>query len=605
MDSIVPEIKSRLNIVDVVGSYLRLTKSGTHWKACCPFHNEKSPSFMVNEERQMFHCFGCGKGGDMFSFVQEMEGIDFREALKLLADRAGVEVPEYRRTGILTQDGTERPDRSREILELSTKFFEKQLREGEGNKMALPYLRKRGISDESLAAFRVGYSLAGWRHLHDFLVSRGYDPIELEEVGLVIAKDGRTGHYDRFRDRIVFPITDIVGRVIGYSARVSPGSDESQAKYINTPETPLYHKSRAIYGIFQAKQAIKEAGETVLVEGQMDVIACHQAGIGNTVAASGTALTGEHLDILKRYGNGIRLFFDMDGAGREAAWKGSLLALGKEMSVSIVVLTEGKDAADAALGDADGLRLAIRSAIPAPEYFLNRFIDRYDISLPDGKKRAVSDFAPMLSAMNSDIDRNYWRQQLSSRLRVEERALIGVLRQADEDRMREAGRARSESGANTNFNGSVGASFSRRSDTVRDSIIGLLLSEEGLLKEIELPDAIREYLSRDRIFTAIVSHGGVSVMDSFTDEELKRRAASLLFEADRFVSEEKGYDFELRERRKGIFTELVAQLASELRKEELMAIAADIETAKRSGDKKKEQELLGRLSGMTSRNVGN
>ncbi|NTW13823.1 MAG: DNA primase [Candidatus Moranbacteria bacterium] len=598
MDSIVPEVKSRLNIVDVVGSYLRLTKSGTHWKACCPFHNEKSPSFMVNEERQMFHCFGCGKGGDMFSFVQEIEGIDFREALKLLADRAGVEVPEHRRTGILTQDGVERPDRGREILELTTKFFEKQLREGEGSKTALPYLRKRGISDESLATFRVGYSLPGWRHLNDFLVSRGYDPDELEEVGLVIAKDGRAGYYDRFRDRITFPITDIVGRIIGYSARVAPGSDESQAKYINTPETPLYHKSRAIYGIFQAKQAIKEVGETILVEGQMDVIACHQAGIRNTVAASGTALTGEHLDILKRYGNGIRLFFDMDGAGQEAAWKGTLLALGKEMSVSIVVLTEGKDAADAALENPEALRVAIRNAVPAPEFFLNRFADRYDISLPEGKKMVASDFAPLLSAMNSDIDRNYWRQQLSSRLRVEERALIGVLRRSDEDRARDFGRTRVEAKEDVR---AVGASFSRRSDTVRDSIIGLLLSEANLLKDIRLPEAVREYLSLDPIYTAIVAKGGVSVTDSFSDEAMKRRAAGLLFEADKFVSEEKGYDFELRERRKGVFAELVSQLVSELRKEQLTTLAADIEEAKRNGDKKKEQELLGRLSGMTSK----
>ncbi|MEI6649807.1 MAG: DNA primase [Candidatus Moraniibacteriota bacterium] len=601
MDSIVPEIKSKLNIVDVVGGYLRLTKSGAHWKACCPFHNEKSPSFMVNEERQMFHCFGCGKGGDMFSFVMEMESIDFREALKLLAERAGVDVPTTRRSNTLTQDGIERPDRSREILELSTKFFEKQLWEGEGAKSALPYLRKRGITDESLKTFRVGYSLPGWRHLHDFLVSRGYDAIELEEVGLVIAKDGRTGHYDRFRDRIMFPITDIVGRVIGYSARVAPGGDESQAKYINTPETALYHKSRAIYGVFQAKQKIKEAGVTVLVEGQMDVIACHQAGIGNVVAASGTALTGEHLDILKRYGNGIRLFFDMDGAGQEAAWKGAQLALGKEMSVSIVVLSEGKDAAEAALGNVKALRSAIADAVPAPDYFLTRFLARRDSTLPEGKRQVVADYAPMIAAMSSEIDRDYWRRTLAERLRVEERTLIGVLRQADADRERDA--RRNTQGVSENARPvATGLSFSKRSETVRDGILGLLLSESTLLDESVFPETVREYLTRDGLYRIIVANPGTSVMDMLPDEDMKRRAAGLLFQADRFTDDEKGYDFEQKERRKGVFVEFVSQLQTELRKEALSTLASDIEDAKRANDRKREQELLATLRSMTAEN---
>lgn len=595
-DSIVPEVKSRLNIVDVVGSYVRLTKSGAHWKACCPFHNEKTPSFMVNEERQMFHCFGCGKGGDVFSFVEEIEGIGFREALELLAEKAGVEVPAFNKAASRSPGETDRPDRSREILELSTKFFEKQLWEGPGAKKALPYLRKRGLSEESIRSFRVGYAPDGWRYLHDFLLSRGYEPSELEAVGLVIAKEGRDGHYDRFRDRITFPITDVVGRVIGYSARVAPGGDENQAKYINTPETALYHKGRAIYGVSFAKQAIKDAGTTVLVEGQMDVIACHQAEIRNVVAASGTALTEDHLDILKRYGNGIQLFFDMDAAGQEAAWRSALLGLGKGMSVSVVSIPSGKDAADAALEDADALRKSIATAIPAPEHFLKRFLGKYDVSGPEGKKAVAEAFVPLLLAMESDIDRDFWKRELSSRIGVEDRAVLSVLRGEEDRRNRESAYGSRTAEPETPR---PGGSFSRRSETVRDRMIGFLLLDPELISREPMPDTVREYLSSDPLFVAVSADAGGAVMDGLSDEMSKRRAASLLFEAERFVGTGEGYDFERKEERTRAFADLLTQLSAELRKEEISSLAAAIEAARKSGDRGLEKELLTRLSERT------
>lgn len=592
-DSIVPEVKARLSIVDVVGSYVRLTKSGAHWKACCPFHNEKTPSFMVNEDRQMFHCFGCGKGGDMFTFVEEIEGIGFREALELLAERAGVEVPKYRKGDALRPGEAERPDRSREILELATKFYEKQLWDGVGTKRVLPYLGKRGISDESLRTFRVGYAPEGWRHVHDFLLSRGYEASELESVGLVIAKEGRSGHYDRFRDRIMFPITDVVGRVIGYSARVAPGGDEASAKYINTPETPLYHKGRAIYGIFQAKQAIKEADMTVLVEGQMDVIACHQAGIRNVVAASGTALTGDHLDILKRYASSVRMFFDMDGAGQEAAWRGTLLSLGKELSVSVVSIPSGKDAADLAVGDVDALRRAIADAVSAPKHFLERFLSGHDVSTPEGKKAVVSSYAPLLLSMESEIDRDFWIRELSSRAGVSENSVRAALRKVSDSRDRESSYAPEVPAEEEKR---PLRPFSKRSEAVRDRILGFLLLDRDLLPREGGNPVIREFLAADRLFPAIFSGDADSVMDRLPDEEGKRRAAELLFQAERFPEAADGYDFEAKEERKKAFSDLLAQLGEELRKDEIASLASAIDEAKRSGDKSKEKDLLSRLN---------
>ncbi|NTW46401.1 MAG: DNA primase [Candidatus Moranbacteria bacterium] len=589
-DSVVPEIKARLNIVDVVGSYVRLTKAGAYWKACCPFHNEKTPSFTVNEERQAFHCFGCGKGGDILSFVEEMEGVEFREALKLLAERAGVEVPKYRRNDPLSPERAEEPDRTREILELSTKFFEKQLWEGEGAKRALPYLRKRGLSDETIRTFRLGYSLAGWRHLHDFLLSRGYRADELERAGLVIAKEGRSGHYDRFRDRIMFPISDVVGRVIGYSARVTPGGDESQAKYINTPETPVYHKGRVLYGLPLAKQAIKEAGATILVEGQMDVIACHQAGMRNTVAASGTALTGEQLDVLKRYGREIRLFFDMDGAGQAAAWKSALLAFGKEMSVSVVLLPEGKDAADAALGDVEGLRSAVNRPVQAARYFLDRLVGTNGVSTPEGKRAVVEGYAPLLSAMMNGIDRDFWRKELSEAVGIEERILSMSLPRAESSSGREASTGTVSRGSDQTYR--------TRSEVLRDRIAGLLLFEPALRSKESLSGALPDILSSDPLFLVIRSAGkDGDPLSERSDEALKRRAAKLLFDAEETMrggDEESGSE-DRRARAEQILNELLGQLSAESRREELQALAKAVDEARTAGDRTLEKKLLADL----------
>ena len=596
MDSIVPEIKSKLNIVDVVGSYLRLTKAGAYWKACYPFHNEKTPSFTVNEERQAFHCFGCGKGGDIFSFIEEIEGIEFREALKLLAERAGIEVPAYRKSSVFEQDGVELPDRTKEILELSTKFFEKQLWEGEGAKSALPYLRKRGLSDESIHTFRIGYSLPGWRHMHDFLVSRGYRPEELERAGLVIAKEGRSDHYDRFRDRIMFPISDVVGRIIGYSARVAPGSDETQAKYINTPETPVYHKGRVLYGLYQAKQAIKNEGVSVLVEGQMDVIACHQAGIVNVIAASGTALTGEQLDILKRYGREIRLFFDMDGAGQTAAWKSALLALGKELSVSVVLLPEGKDAADAALEDAEALRGAVIAAVPVAKYFLDKAVSSNDVSMPDGKRTVAEGYAPLLVAMTNRIDRDYWRRELADAIGVEERSLLSSLQAAETE-----ARANSSETVNSPTVSSGNRMFRTRTDILRDRILGLLLLDPNLRSDERLKESVGETLSKDPLYS-IIHDSSVSDPFSMTDdEETKRRVAGLLFDTEGlFAGDTKEED--TASRKESVFSEMIIQLKEESKKEELQGIVKAVGVARAAGDRALEKELLGRFTELSKEN---
>ncbi|HLN18572.1 MAG TPA: CHC2 zinc finger domain-containing protein, partial [Patescibacteria group bacterium] len=272
MNSDLEEIKSRLNIIDVLGEYIRLEKAGSNYRALCPFHNEKSPSFMVSEERQMWKCFGCQKGGDIFSFVMEIEGLEFRDALKQLAEKAGIKLAGYDPKKI------EVKNRTLEILELVTKWYEYQLWKGPGKIKILKYLRERGLNDETIKEFRLGYAPKGWRNILTFLLSRGFKADEIKKTGLLVEKKDtqisnsqfpisnkipnlnsqNTKYYDRFRERIMFPISDYSGKVVGYSARVAPGGDESQAKYVNTPETEVYHKSNILYGLDKAKSNIKE-----------------------------------------------------------------------------------------------------------------------------------------------------------------------------------------------------------------------------------------------------------------------------------------------------------------------------------------------------------
>jgi DNA primase len=390
----------------------------------------------------------------------------------------------------------------------------------------------------------------------------------------------------------MFPISDIVGRVIGYSARVAPGGDESQAKYINTPETPVYHKSRVLYGLYQAKQTVKDRGFSVLVEGQMDVIACHQAGIGNTIAASGTALTAEQLDILKRYGKEIRLFFDMDGAGQAAAWKSAMLAFEKELETAIISLPRGKDAADAALEDADVLRRAIATPKPAAKYFLEKLVSGNDPRTASGKRAIAEGYAPLLLSMKNPIDRGFWQKELADAISVKEKTISGVL----QDVSLKARDFSHNSVENREASQSeVRQAFIRRADTLRDRLLGLALLSREAFRRAVLPDVAGAFLREDPVFSLIQDSGVEDPMSIVSDETTKRRLSELLFLAER-LSEGANDESTAAEREERLISDLVADLFSELRKEERTEIARHLEEARQSGDKDRERTLMERFS---------
>lgn len=619
MNSEVEDIKSRLPIREVIGGYIQLTKAGTSWKGLCPFHHEKSPSFIVNEERLSWHCFGCGKGGDVFSFVMEIDGLSFPEALALLAERAGVSlvrrVPSTQigRAGNIAGETSAVKTRIFEALDLASKFFEKQLWDGIGTRLALPYLRSRGISDEFLRLFRIGFSLPGWRTLLDFLVRRGYSMAELETAGLVVRKTesiaasegesaaflrgGSSGNlfgYDRFRDRITFPVFDISGRVIGFSARVLPGASEESAKYINTPETPVYHKSNALYGLFQAKRALRDTREALFVEGNMDVIAMHQIGFSNTVAVSGTALTEEQLRIVLRFGDSVKLFFDMDSAGQKAARKSAELALSLGLSVSIVGIEGGKDAAELARENVESLRQSIANAIPAPEYFLRSALREHDAKTAEGKRRIAEDMASLLRFVSRDIEKFFWVKTLSERIGVPEELLVRMMSELLSGPYESLEASRLASPKNPSIQDRV---FELGSDRILKEIAGILLAFPSLLPmPLESAgDRVLSAISRSGILTFLSGESAESFSFAGIPADLKSDAAKLAFLGEKLAGAQNGAETVDLKSVREIFLTLWRRLDLEVRRETMRDIERLMRVARDKGDAAEELRLAREL----------
>ena len=337
-DEIVEEVRSASDIVDVVGEYVRLKRRGSNYFGLCPFHSENTPSFSVNPELSIYKCFGCGAGGDVFNFVMEIEGAAFPEAVRMLAGKAGIVIPEAEEEG---ERSTEK-ESIYNALHFAARFYYGALTKSDQGRKALEYLKERGFTKKMITSFGLGYAPDSWDALLKAAKEHHISEEHLEEAGLIIPRKDKSGHYDRFRGRIMFPILSHVGKVLGFGGRVlDAGSD--QPKYINSPETSVYNKSRVLYGLFQAKHAIRKNEEAVLVEGYTDVISLHQGGFAYAVASSGTALTREQVKLLGRYARRIVLLFDADAAGAGAALRGIDIILEEGLSVYVVELPPGED----------------------------------------------------------------------------------------------------------------------------------------------------------------------------------------------------------------------------------------------------------------------
>ena len=403
----VDKIKERLGIEEVIGTYVKLEKAGKNLKARCPFHNEKTPSFNVSPERASYYCFGCGAKGDIFTFVQEFEGMDFRAALKFLADRAGIQLTE-RSSKLQNSD-----DKLRRILELSVEFYQALLAK---KPEAVKYLLARGLTEETIKDWKIGFAPEGWQHLMNFLKDKKFTDAEIEKVGLIKKGDKGT-YYDRFRSRIMFPIFDSSGRPVGFSGRIFNGKAD-EAKYLNSPETLFFDKSRILYGFDRAKTAIRKNDFSILVEGQMDLIMCHQAGYKNAVASSGTALTREQLEKLFRISERLVIAYDSDGAGFRASEKAWQMALSLGMDVKIAPIPDGYDPADVIKEDKNKWKQIIKDS----RHIIEIVIEHIKRDAKDEReigKQVASHIVPYLANISSHIDRAHFIKMVSESFNID------------------------------------------------------------------------------------------------------------------------------------------------------------------------------------------
>lgn len=406
------EIKDKLSIIDVVSTYVRLEKAGGQYRARCPFHNERSPSFYVSLERKSFHCFGCGEHGDIFTFVEKTENIPFYEALKLLADRAGVK--------LIPNKDSQKESRLLSILKDATEHFENNF---SSSAQAQEYIGGRGVLPATRALFHIGFAKDEWRDCFIALSKLGYMPEEIESSGLAIKTE--KGYYDRFRGRVMFPIRNIAGATVGFSGRILPAlldATKEQAKYVNTPETAMYHKSKILFGYDTAKKMMNEKKSVVVVEGQMDLVMSYQAGVHNTIAVSGTAFTDEHINLIKRFGDKVILSFDTDNAGQNALKKSALMCLYGGLDVYVTSGVGTKDPADLIKENPTFWLKAIENPVHVIEYILSNIMATSSDSREQGK-RVVVELLPYVRAIPSSVDRVFFLKKIASATGITEEAL--------------------------------------------------------------------------------------------------------------------------------------------------------------------------------------
>ncbi|HEY7452173.1 MAG TPA: DNA primase, partial [Candidatus Limnocylindria bacterium] len=411
----VAEIKSRLPVAEIVGETVTLKRAGSTMKGLCPFHTEKTPSFTVSPERESWHCFGCGEHGDIFTFVMKRDGIDFREALNRLAERAGVE---------LSAAGARedrRRKRLREALETAISWYREVLRQARVAEPARRYLAERGFTEETLDRFGIGFAPDSWEALVKRLAAKGFSSEEMVAAGL--ASQGQRGKpVDRFRGRIMIPIRDASGKPTGLGGRVMP--DGEGPKYLNSPATSLFDKSRTLYAIDLARQSIRKEKLAVIVEGYTDVMAAHQAGFTNVVASMGTALTRGQVDLATKYADSIALAYDVDLAGEAATERGLLDELGPSQSVTkvrVIRIPAGKDPAELFQTDPDAWRSAVEEAKPVVEYFMDRVAAEVDVSTVAGRREMAGRVLAILQRVGDPVEQDLYVQQLSRTVQVDER----------------------------------------------------------------------------------------------------------------------------------------------------------------------------------------
>ncbi|XKT74412.1 MAG: DNA primase [Patescibacteria group bacterium UBA2163] len=582
MSDTVEQIKDRLGVVEVLAPYVKLTKAGRYHKGLCPFHNEKTPSFMVNPERGFYHCFGCNKGGDIFSFIQEIEGLDFRGALKLLAEKAGVEITNER------PENRDRKEKLFTILADAQRFFTDTLTR---HIEAKEYIQSRGITTENGDRWQLGYAPQAWQDTLDHLTEKGHDPALIELAGLAKQPDAadkdtqKEGvdtprRYDRFRGRVMFPIRDISGRVIGFSGRIFPETTQEQAKYLNSPETPVFDKSRILYGLDFAREAIRKYNFAILVEGQLDVLLAHQTSYTNTVALSGTAFTAAHAQLIKRYTENLVLAFDGDRAGVSASGRAAAIALETGLNVKIATLPSGEDPADIINRDIDAWKSVIKGAEHVVDFYLS-YLESLGYDERRFKLEVSRVVLPYVARIPNAIDQAHFVGRVAKALAIPEDAVVAELEKIKPSTTHTTSRATQEATTTSPQNDESpehAAPFLSRGDSIERLLIGLVQALDQ-----------RDHELHETVLMRLTDLLGKERIDTLVNAPDESRVA--LIEGDLFLDEHEG---------KGELMLVIDELFDDFKKE-LARIAyrdavMQLKAAEDNGNAKEVEAALQRLN---------
>ncbi len=566
MSSSVDQIKSRIDILSLISSYIKLDKAGASSKGRCPFHNEKTPSFFVSPDRGSYYCFGCGASGDIFTFVQEFEGLDFKGALKLLADRAGVALEVYSPE---MKEAESEKEKIYRVMEEATKFFENNLKD---YKPAQEYLKSRGLEDKTIGDFRIGYAILDWRKLCDFLRSKNFTDKEIELAGLAKKpEDTSKAMYDRFRGRVMFPISDSSGRIIAFSGRIL-SDDGKSAKYLNSPETPIFNKSSVLFGIDKAKESIRRNDFSILVEGQMDLVLSHQAGFKNTVASSGTAMTDQtiskenlinNLGLVCRLSKNIVLAYDADKAGLNASNRFAKIALSLGMDVKVAGIKEGVDPADTISKEGkDAWREVIRNSKHFIPFMLEKILKQ---ASGDGRKAGIlikDRLLPFLNDLESAIEKAHFITLISNQSGIAEKALLEDLKKVESELKHEK---------EDTENAIVNVEKRLRKDPIERRLLGIAFWQESMQNRTIDPALIFTKLDK-------------------TKESYKDKKEDLIYEAESFYLNSDNLQKDV--------DEMLLSLEEEYLNEELSREMVKLKNLK---DKTEEIEILKKINEINKR----
>ncbi len=575
MEDQVEEVKRKTDIVGTVGQYVSLKKMGRHHKGLCPFHAEKTASFTVNEEMGFYKCFGCGAGGDVIKFLMEIEGVDFRDALERLADKAGVKLITKR------YEGGEQKQKLLEVMDLTARYYHWLLTEGKSGEKARKYLTDRGIGEKLIKTFNIGFALPGWDNLIKYLVKKkNYKEELLESAGLINKKTGGSGYFDKFRGRIMFPLLDAGGKVVGFSGRILPELEkENEPKYLNSPETEIYHKGRMLFGFYQAKQTIREKKRVVLVEGQTDLISSFGAGVSESVAVGGTALTEDQIEMISRLAKTIYLSFDADEAGLLAIKRAVEMAEKRGLDVKVVQIEGGKDPDEVARKYPNKWKEMVEKAVDVYDFVMTKAMKKYDKNNVHGIKKITEEVVPFLSKIENSVVREVWIRKFADKLGVE----VGIVK--DEVERFKMGKKTQER-ANT-FNKTVEIVENKTEKLIRRLVGGLLIFPgvrnriKTWFNKIDLPGASGKAL---KLVVEQEEADPGKIIESVQAElkEVLQEAYMVGGESENTTEKD--------------VLDLAVQLVREIIREEKKKLMAEMEKARKEGLETEEDRLFAKLN---------